>query len=145
MDEFLDKLSERTPIKADLRLAYIGVPPIVDDLYDYVEERGARIVFNETQRQFTMPFEIEDIIEQYRVYSYPYGIFYRLEDISRELEKRQIDGVIHYAQSFCYRQIEDLIIRKKLKYPILTLEGDKPNKLDARTRMRLDAFLDILR
>ncbi len=145
LDAYLAELPRRDPIKADVRLAYIGVPPIMDDLYDYLEERGARIVFNEVQRQFTMPFAIDDIVEQYRTYSYPYGIFYRLEDITRELERRQVDGVIHYAQSFCYRQIEDLIIRQKLKYPILTLEGDKPNKLDARTRMRLDAFLDILR
>ncbi|SHK43553.1 2-hydroxyacyl-CoA dehydratase family protein [Desulforamulus aeronauticus] len=145
LDAYLAELPQRDPIKADIRLAYIGVPPIMDDLYDYLEERGARIVFNEVQRQFTMPFDIDDIVEQYRTYSYPYGIFYRLEDITRELERRQVDGVIHYAQSFCYRQIEDLIIRQKLKYPILTLEGDKPNKLDARTRMRLDAFLDILR
>ncbi|GAB6179784.1 2-hydroxyacyl-CoA dehydratase family protein [Desulfotomaculum defluvii] len=145
VDQFLSELPAKDPINAKVRLAYIGVPPIMDDLYDYVEERGARVVFNEVQRQFSMPFAIDDIVEQYRLYSYPYGIFYRLEDISRELEKRQVDGVIHYAQSFCYRQIEDLIVRKKLKYPILTLEGDKPNKLDARTRMRLDAFLDMLR
>jgi benzoyl-CoA reductase/2-hydroxyglutaryl-CoA dehydratase subunit BcrC/BadD/HgdB len=145
VDQYLADLPNKPPIKAKVRLAYIGVPPIMDDLYDYVEERGARVVFNEVQRQFTMPFDTDDIVEQYRLYSYPYGIFYRLEDISRELEKRQVDGVIHYAQSFCYRQIEDLIIRKKLKYPILTMEGDKPNKLDARTRMRLDAFLDMLR
>ncbi|GAB6158330.1 2-hydroxyacyl-CoA dehydratase family protein [Desulfotomaculum varum] len=144
-DAYLAGLPHRQPIKSSIRLAYIGVPPIVDDLYDYLEERGARVVFNEVQRQFTMPFAVRDIVEQYRMYTYPYGIFYRLEDISRELERRQVDGVIHYAQSFCYRQIEDLIIRQKLKYPILTLEGDKPNKLDARTRMRLDAFLDMLR
>ena len=145
VDQYLAELPTKAPIKAKVRLAYIGVPPIMDDLYDYVEERGARVVFNEVQRQFAMPFDTDDIVEQYRLYSYPYGIFYRLEDISRELAKRQVDGVIHYAQSFCYRQIEDLIVRQKLKYPILTMEGDKPNKLDARTRMRLDAFLDMLR
>ena len=60
-----------------------------------------------------MPFPMEDLVEQYRKYSYPYGIFYRLEDIEQELKKRQVDGIIHYAQSFCYRQIEDLIVRKK--------------------------------
>ena len=146
VDQYLAELPHKEPIKAKLRLAYIGVPPIMDDLYDYLEERDARVVFNEVQRQFVMPFGIDDLVEQYRTYSYPYGIFYRLEDITRELERRQVDGVIHYAQSFCYRQIEDLIIRQKLKkYPILTVEGDKPNKLDARTRMRLDAFLDMLR
>jgi benzoyl-CoA reductase/2-hydroxyglutaryl-CoA dehydratase subunit BcrC/BadD/HgdB len=115
------------------------------ELYQYLEERGARVVFNETQRQFTMPFETGDLVEQYRLYTYPYGIFYRLEDICREAARRNLDGIIHYAQSFCYRQIEDLIVRRKLELPVLTLEGDLPNRLDARTRMRLDVFLDMLR
>lgn len=128
-----------------LRLGYIGVPPIMDDIYDYLEERGARVVFNETQRQFTMPFDVDDLVEQYRLYTYPYGIFFRLEDIIQEMELRRLDGIIHYAQSFCYRQIEDLIVRRKIELPVLTLEGDKPNRLDARTKMRLDSFVEMLR
>jgi len=115
------------------------------DLYQYLEERGARVVFNETQRQFTMPYRTVDLVEQYRLYTYPYGIFFRLEDIRREVARRKLDGIIHYAQSFCFRQIEDLIIRNRLELPVLTLEGDVPNRLDARTRMRLDVFLDMLR
>ena len=144
VDEFLDNLGE--PLEnSGVRLGYIGVPPIMDDLYDYLEEKGARVVYNEVQRQFTMPFGTGDIVEQYRRYSYPYGIFYRLRDIKEECRKRRIDGLIHYAQSFCYRQIEDLIIRQKVDIPVLTVEGDKPNRLDARTKMRLDAFVDMLR
>lgn len=145
VDEFLAALAAASPRPAGLRLGYIGVPPIMDDLYDYLEERGAHVVFNETQRQFTMPFETEDFVEQYRLYTYPYGIFYRLEDIRREIEKRSLDGIIHYAQSFCFRQIEDLIVRERIRLPILTLEGDRPNRLDARTRMRIDAFLEMIR
>ncbi len=133
------------PREGELRIGYIGVPPIVGELYDYLEERGARVVFNEVQRQFTMPFATSDVVEQYRFYTYPYGIFYRLEDICREAQRRRLDGIIHYAQSFCFRQIEDLIIRKKVGLPVLTLEGDKPSRLDARTKMRLDVFLDMLR
>lgn len=145
VDNFLIKVRSRQPREGELRLGYIGVPPIVGELYEYLEERGARVVFNETQRQFTMPFETVDLVEQYRLYTYPYGIFYRLEDICREASKRKLDGIIHYAQSFCFRQIEDLIVRQKLDLPVLTLEGDKPSRLDARTRMRLDVFLDMLR
>lgn len=145
VENFLAGLKQVNPKKEKIRLAYIGVPPVMDDLFDYLEARGARIVFNETQRQFTMPFDTEDLIEQYRLYTYPYGIFFRLEDIKRELRRRNVHGVIHYAQSFCYRQIEDIIVRKELNLPVLTLEGDKPNKLDARTRIRLDAFLDMLK
>ena len=145
LDDYLEKARDAQPRKEELRLGYIGVPPIVGEIYQYLEERGARVVYNETQRQFTMPFETGDLVEQYRLYTYPYGIFFRLEDILRETGRRKLDGIIHYAQSFCFRQIEDLIIRDKLKLPVLTLEGDMPNRLDARTRMRLDVFLDMLR
>lgn len=142
---FLEKASSQAPRQGELRLGYIGVPPIIGELYDYLEERGARVVYNETQRQFTMPFDTRGLVEQYRLYTYPYGIFFRLEDIQREAARRKLDGIIHYAQSFCFRQIEDLIIRQKLDLPVLTLEGDKPSRLDARTRLRLDVFLEMLR
>jgi benzoyl-CoA reductase/2-hydroxyglutaryl-CoA dehydratase subunit BcrC/BadD/HgdB len=145
LDDFLARARRTPPAKMDLRLGYIGVPPIMGEIYEYLEERGARVVYNETQRQFTMPFETSDLVEQYRLYTYPYGIFFRLEDILREIARRKLDGIIHYAQSFCYRAIEDLIIRDRLSLPVLTLEGDLPNRLDARTRMRLEVFLDMLR
>lgn len=145
IDRYLEGLAGREPHREEIRLGYIGVPPIVDDLYDYLEERGARVVFNETQRQFTLPFETADLVESYRLYTYPYGIFYRLEDIIREIGKRRLDGIIHYAQSFCFRQIEDLIVRERIKLPILTMEGDNPSRLDARTRMRLDSFVEMLK
>lgn len=143
--EFLRETKERKPKNEDIRLAYLGVPPIMDDLYTYLEEKGARVVFNEVQRQFSMPFGVDDLVEQYRLYTYPYGIFYRLEDALLEIEKRKVHGVIHYSQSFCYRQIEDIIVRQKINLPILTLEGDVPNHLDARTKMRIDSFLEMLR
>lgn len=145
IDEFLNVIAGRKSVQEEVRLGYIGVPPIFDDLYEYLEGLGARVVYNEVQRQFAMPFEVNDLVEQYRLYTYPYGIFYRLDDIAREVQRRRLDGLIHYAQSFCFRQIEDLIVRKKLSLPILSLEGDKPGRLDARTRMRLDTFVEMLR
>ncbi|WP_224984454.1 2-hydroxyacyl-CoA dehydratase family protein [Geomonas agri] len=144
VDAFLAQAAQRPERKERIRLAYLGVPPIVSGLYDFVEEVGARVVFNETQRQFSMPYGIQDLVEQYRAYSYPYDIFHRLGDIGRELEKRKVDGVIHYVQSFCFRQIEDMVLRKSIKLPILTLEGDKPGDLDARTKIRLEGFLELL-
>lgn len=145
LEDVIKEMNSARPREGELRLGYIGVPPIVGELYQYLEERGARVVYNETQRQFAMPFDTGNLVEQYRLYTYPYGIFYRLEDIDREAKRRRLDGIIHYAQSFCFRQIEDLIIRKKLSLPVLTMEGDKPSRLDARTKMRLDVFLDMLR
>jgi len=142
---FIDRAKRRSPCKGQVRLAYIGVPPIFTDLYEVLESMGARVVFNEVQRQFSMPFKTGDIFEQYLNYTYPYGAFARLEDIQEQLEQRMVDGVIHYTQTFCYRQIEDLIYREKVRLPFLTLEGDKPGKVDARTRMRLEAFVNMLK
>jgi len=155
MEGFIQTAREREPFservhigargkKREIRLGFIGVPPIFPELYDFLEAHGARVVFNEVQRQFSMPFATEDVVEQYRLYTYPYKVFQRIEDIAREAEIRQLDGIIHYTQSFCYRQIEDLIIRKKLAYPILTLEGENPTGLDARTKMRVESFLSML-
>lgn len=130
--------------KYPIRLGYIGIPPIFTDFYDYIESLNVQIVFNEVQRQFTMPFDTDDIVEQYARYTYPYDIFARIDDIKREVERRHLDGIIHYTQSFCFRQIQDLIIRRKIDVPILTLEGDFPTRLDARTKVRIESFIEML-
>lgn len=144
LEQFLLEAKERKPYQDEIRLAYIGVPPIIDGLYGFLEAQGARVVFNETQRQFAMPYQSDDLVQQYLSYTYPYDIFFRLADILPELKKRRVDGVIHYVQSFCFRQIEDMIVRKKLPFPVLTLEGDRPGPLDARTKIRIEGFLEML-
>ena len=141
---FIKEAHTREPYQDRVRLAYIGVPPIFTDLYQVLESLGARVVYNEVQRQFSMPGASKNIVEQYIKYTYPYGAFARLEDIQAEVAHRNIDGIIHYTQSFCYRQIEDLIFREKLDLPFLTLEGDRAGRVDAHTRMRLEAFINML-
>ena len=145
VDAFLAAAADAAERREEVRLGFIGVPPILTDLYDYVEKLGARVVYNEVQRQFAMPFAVDDIVEQYRLYTYPYGVFGRIDDLRAESERRNLDGLIHYVQSLCFRQIEDMIFREKLDAPILTVEGDKPGRLDARTRLRLESFCDMLR
>jgi len=146
LDAFLASLPDGEPLHPErLRLGYIGVPPIVTDLYDHLESLGARVVYNETQRQFAMPFDTADLVEQYRLYTYPYGIFWRLRDIKREVARRGVEGVIHYAQNFCFHQIEDLIIRRHLELPMLTLEADRPGRMDAGMRLRVESFVEMLR
>ncbi len=134
----------RKTSKKTVRLGFMGVPPIFTDIYQYLEQAGARVVFNEVQRQFSMPFPEAGLLEQYLLYTYPYFAFARIKDIESEIVKRQLDGIIHYTQSFCFRQIEDMIYRQKLRIPILTLEGDRPGVLDARTKMRIDTFIEML-
>jgi len=132
-----------TPGKT-LHLGILGVPGVFSDLFEFLEANGARVVFNEVARQFAMPEYSEDLLEQYLAYTYPYSIFGRIKDIEAQTRLRRLDGYIHYVQSFCHHQIEDLTLRKHLDLPILTLEGDRPGPLDGRTRTRIEAFLEML-
>lgn len=141
---FIARAREREKIEG-INVGYIGVPPILLDLYDFVEDNGVHIVFNETQRQFSLPYFSEDIVARYASYTYPYGIFLRIEDIRREIKRRKIKGLIHYVQAFCYRVMEDVILRDALEIPFITIEGDLPKKLDTRTKMRVEAFIEMLK
>ena len=144
--EFIREANERPGRGPCLKMGLIGVPPIIDDIYSYLEEREAGIIFNEVQRQFSMPEAIElDLIDQYLIYTYPYHVRYRVADIAAEIKRRNLNGIIHYTQSFCFRQIEDLLFRRFLEPHILSIEGDQPGLLDARTKMRIDTFLAMLR
>jgi len=145
VEDFLREAKGRKRSNSEIRLGYVGVPPIYDDLYSFVEELNTRVVFNETQRQFSMPYRTTTLLQQYLKYTYPYDIFSRLRDIREEARRRRIDGLLHYVQSFCFRQIEDLILRYEVDLPVLTLEGDKPAPLDARTKVRIESFIELLK
>jgi len=142
---FLAEARRRKPKANAIRIGIAGVPPIVDDLHDFIEERGAQVVMNEVQRQFSMPGKHQTLAEQYSAYTYPYSIFLRLEDVRRETRRREIHGVIHYAQTFCHRQIESILFDDLLPVPTLTIEADRPGPLEARTRTRIEAFLERIR
>jgi benzoyl-CoA reductase/2-hydroxyglutaryl-CoA dehydratase subunit BcrC/BadD/HgdB len=146
LGRFLSECRARRPYAEDIRLAYIGVPSVfAQDLYRYVERQGARVVFNEVQRQFSMPQPGDSLAQQYASYTYPYSIFGRLDDIVPELERRQVHGVVHYVQSFCHRGISDIIFREAIALPVLTLEGNADYMLTAHLRTKIEAFLDMLR
>ena len=142
------KEAEKRPARDDSpRLGLVGVPPIFSDIHQTVDEFGAAIVFNEVQRQFAMPHDgpgYNNLCEQYLAFTYPYDIFGRIRDIAAQIKLRSLDGLIHYTQTFCHRQIQDIALRKQLGVPILTLEGDATGPVDGRTRLRIEAFLEML-
>jgi len=145
LDRFLEAAKKRTAASEAVRVGFLGVPPIVDGIHEYLETVGCRVVFNEVQRQFSMPFETSDLVERYREYTYPYGIEGRIRDIRRAVQERELDGLIHYTQTFCYRQIYDLIFRESFSLPLLTIDGDRPGNLDGRTKVRLESFVEMLK
>jgi benzoyl-CoA reductase/2-hydroxyglutaryl-CoA dehydratase subunit BcrC/BadD/HgdB len=145
LDDLIRETDSRPAIDDRIRLGFVGVPPIFSGFYEVVESLGARIVFNEVQRQFSMPQYKKDLIHQYLSYTYPYGAQGRIRDISRAIRERRLDGIIHYTQTFCYRQIYDIIFREQIELPILTLEGDRPGEMDSRTANRLETFIEMLK
>lgn len=143
-ESFLEEAARRPPGTGPVPVAFVGVPPIISGLHECFEEAGARVVFNEVQRQFAMPSPGASLVEQYLAYTYPYSFFERLADIRAEANRRSARGVVHYVQSFCFRQIEDILLREELGIPVLTLEGESPGPVDERTRIRIQAFVEML-
>ncbi len=141
---FLAEARKRPTREPPLRIGYLGIPPICEGLHGFLESSGASVVFNEFQRQFAMLPETGTLTDQYLAYTYPYGVAARIADIKQQIALRKIDGLIHYVQSFCFRHIQDRLIREAVKLPVLTLEYDRPGSLDVRSRTRLEAFLELL-
>ncbi|MGD0779310.1 MAG: 2-hydroxyacyl-CoA dehydratase [Dehalococcoidales bacterium] len=146
LQELVNACVKRQPYRVkEIRVGYIGVPPVyARELYPYIEKHGARVVFNEVQRQFVMPSDGKNLAEQYTNYTYPYSINERLVDIKAELKKRRIDGVIHYVQAFCHRGIGDIVMRSAIDLPVLTLEGNADFFLNGHVKTRIEAFLDMI-
>ncbi|MCL2149932.1 MAG: 2-hydroxyacyl-CoA dehydratase [Dehalococcoidia bacterium] len=146
LQDALKTIQKRPPYPPDmLRVAFCGVPAVYGkELYAFLEEKGARVIFNEVQRQFAMTTPSTDLAAQYTNYTYPYATDTRLADIDTECAKRRVDGVIHYVQAFCHRAIGDIVFRSRLSLPVLTIEGNADFGLTQHLKTRLEAFLDIL-
>ncbi|TCT15414.1 benzoyl-CoA reductase/2-hydroxyglutaryl-CoA dehydratase subunit BcrC/BadD/HgdB [Natranaerovirga pectinivora] len=146
LDNVIASGKNRESVNKAIRLGYIGVPPMTGDIYDYVENHNAHFVYNEVQREFAFPRykKAANIYEQYYDYTYPYDNEYRLKELKKQIEDRQLDALVHYTQAFCHRAIEDIYLKSQLDIPILHIEGDKINRLDARTKLRIEAFLDMV-
>ena len=142
--KFLDEANRRNSIQYKAKVAYIGVPPICSDLYSFLGSLGCGVVFNEVQRQFSMPFKTSSLSEQYTLYTYPYDIFTKIEDIKREIAIRKTDGLIFYVQNFCHRPIYEKILRKHIDIPMITIDFDKPGPLTGAMKTRIEAFSEML-
>jgi benzoyl-CoA reductase/2-hydroxyglutaryl-CoA dehydratase subunit BcrC/BadD/HgdB len=144
LDNFLNEAEARTAKDYKIRLGYVGVPPIITDLYRFANSKGAEFYFNEVQRQFSLCYESDNIYSAYKNYTYPYDIFGRIADIKAEIATRRLDGVVHYVQSFCHRQVQDILLKRHLGVPVLMIEGDAPGALDERSRIRIESFIEML-
>lgn len=146
LQSVVTNIKKREPNPKILRLGYVGVPPLTSDLYEFVETLDGRIRYNEVQREFTFPRarQAMSMAEQYLDYTYPYRNEFRIREIKAQIAQRKLDGIIHYTQAFCHRALDHILLKKELSIPILNIEGDQKNVLDARTKLRIEAFMDML-
>ena len=141
----LNAVSERASLNVPVRLGVLGVPTILTDLSEVIDSAGARVVYHEVPYEYSMIKNIgSDLIDSYLNYTYPYSAEFRIAAIKQEVKKRRLDGLIHYTQSFCHRQIHDLLMRRELDIPLLTIEGDRPAQTDGRVLTRIEAFIEQL-
>ena len=143
---FLAEARDRPAPSPSVPVALAGVPPIASDFFPALEALGVRVVYNEIPYEFTMARPREKPLEEiYAEYTYPYDVFHRLSRLEEEVARRGARGLVHYVQSFCYRQIQDRLLRERLPVPVLALECDRPGPLDAGARTRLEGFVEMLR
>ena len=132
-------------VRPFVRLVSAGVPAILSDLWSVFEDLGARFVDHETPRQYALLHGIgRGLTETYLRYTYHYDVFSRIEDVRAVAGARSAAGLVHYVQSFCHRLVHDRLWRERVNLPILTVEADRPGRVDERTRTRMEAFMERL-
>lgn len=145
LEELLRRYESAETDNSRIRLSCVGVPTILSNLWDLLETNGARVVDHEVPRQFALLDGIgKGLAETYRLFTYPYDVFARFDDVFSIAKSRGVRGILHYVQSFCHRQLTDRLWRERSPLPILTVEADRPGKVDERTRTRIEAFLERL-
>jgi benzoyl-CoA reductase/2-hydroxyglutaryl-CoA dehydratase subunit BcrC/BadD/HgdB len=128
------------------RVALIGVPPIYHDFHDVAQSLDLQIVFDELPFEFLRHSgtDIHNIARDYCNYTFARPLDFRIRFLQKELEIRHVDGIIHYTQFACHHMLEDEIMRSKLDYPVLTIQGDLPGKTPEQIKLRLEAFREAL-
>ena len=148
LDNFRKTLDavKKNEIEMNNRVALIGVPPIYHDFHEAAQSLDLQIVFDELPYEFIRHTgtNIHEIACDYCNYTFARPLDLRIEFLQKELEKRKIDGIIHYTQFACHHTLEDEIMRSRLDYPILTIQGDLPGKTSEQVKLRLEAFREVL-
>jgi benzoyl-CoA reductase/2-hydroxyglutaryl-CoA dehydratase subunit BcrC/BadD/HgdB len=135
-----------TDVEYSSRVALIGVPPIYPDFHETAESFGLHVVYDELPYEFLRlsGSDLDSLARSYSDYSFAGPIKKRIELIKDELQRRRVDGVIHYTQFACHHTLEDEIFREHLDYPILTVQGDLPRPSPEQLKLRLEAFAEML-
>jgi benzoyl-CoA reductase/2-hydroxyglutaryl-CoA dehydratase subunit BcrC/BadD/HgdB len=126
-----------------------------NNILAYLEEKGAKVVFEEFSHVYWEPMETHSPLEAIarRMLShFAYGpIERRLQVIKTMAERFAVDGVVHFSHWGCRQNCGSVrIIRDYLRregIPLLLLDGDcadNRNNAPGQVRTRIDGFLEML-
>jgi len=148
---FKDKIDsvKKEGASGDFRLALLGTPPIYEDFHGFLDSLGLHVVYDE------MPYEflrlggksLDEVTRSYADYTFARNITHRITLLKSELQRRSVDGIIHFHQFACHHKLEDPILREALcaeGYPFITIEADLPSVTPQQTRLRIEAFKERL-
>lgn len=144
-EERLKKIGKRK-LEWKSRIALLGVPPIYPDFHECAEGFGMHVVYDELPYEFLRlgGENLNEIAKSYNDYTFARELMFRIEFLRKELQRRKVDGIIHYTQYACHHVLEDEVLRKELDYPMLTLHGDIPRATPEQIKLRMEAFAEIL-
>lgn len=138
------------------KLLWLHLPPFYrNNILEYLEEKGARVVFEEFNHVYwgTMdPARPLESIAARMLAHFSYGHINRRIEVIKELAaKYDVDGIIHFSHWGCRQSCGSLrIIRDSLQkegLPFLELDGDcidKRNYAPGQVQTRIDGFLEML-
>jgi len=141
-----EAIEQTSETQEGIRVALVGVPPIYHDFHEAAQRAGLEVVFDELPYEFLRHTgtSLGEIARSYSGYTFARQLDFRLDFLERELERRRIDGVVHYTQFACHHLLEDEVLRERLDYPVLTVQGDMPGATPAQVLLRLEAFREML-
>lgn len=140
------------------RLLWLHLPPFYRsgiELFSYLENRGARVVFEEFNHVYWDEMDCRDplrAVARRMVAHFSYGhLQHRIHTIKELARDYQVDGIIHFSHWGCRQSCGALgVIREELLregLPLLELEGDcvdDRNFSPGQLKTRLDGFLEML-
>jgi hypothetical protein len=148
LDKFEDMVDNVQEEHVDhiARIALLGVPPIFYDFHEVLASLGLHVVYDELPYEFARLTgrNIEELAKNYVNYTFARKLSFRLDFLERELKRRNVDGVIHYTQFACHHLLEDEVLKRKLDYPWLVIQGDMPHRTSSQVKTRLEAFAEML-
>lgn len=132
------------PSRNHLRLALLG-SPVPPSLFRWLEGRNAITVLTDetiAELECIQP----DLLETLSTFPLAsHGLRHRFQRVAHWLKQTAVQGVVFLMTPLSHEYLEFEFCRELLPCPVLALEVAEPGPPDRRTRLRLDAFLEVLR